>query len=250
MGLEARSEAAAGSAAGRAPRAVAVLGMHRSGTSCLTGSLQGYGLHLGDVQERNPHNARGNRESLRIMHLNNAVLAHSGGAWNQPPSRLDWTGEHAAERDAIVRELQAPGGSWGFKDPRTVFTLPFWRDGIGDLALVGAFRHPAAVARSLAARDRMPHAEAFRLWLAYNERILELRAQDAFPLVSFDLPPRDYARRLERTASLLCLDRAGAGDPFFAPELRNDLDEDIVAAVPAELLDLYARMQLAAVGEP
>lgn len=250
MGPDACSEAATGAGAGRAPRAIAVLGMHRSGTSCLTGSLQRHGLYLGDVQERNPYNARGNRESLRIMHLNNAVLAHSGGAWDQPPSRLAWTAEHAAERDAIVRDLQAPGGPWGFKDPRTVFTLPFWREGIHDLSLVGAFRHPAAVARSLAARNGMPPAEAFRLWRAYNERMLEHRAQDAFPLLSFDLPPDDYARQLGRVASSLGLDPAGSGDPFFDAALRNDLDDDIAAAVPAELLDLHARMQQAAGVQP
>src|SRR5690606_15498004 len=86
--------------------ATLVLGMHRCGTSALAGSLQRRGLHLGPVQERNPHNLRGNRESLRVMHLNNAVLEHSGGAWDNPPPSVSWTSEHIAERELIVRSLQ------------------------------------------------------------------------------------------------------------------------------------------------
>jgi len=42
---------------------VAILGMHRSGTSCLAGSLQELGLYLGEVYDQNPHNPRGNREN-------------------------------------------------------------------------------------------------------------------------------------------------------------------------------------------
>lgn len=42
---------------------VLILGMHRSGTSCLAGSLQEAGLYLGEVNTAAPHNAKGNRES-------------------------------------------------------------------------------------------------------------------------------------------------------------------------------------------
>lgn len=63
---------------------VMVLGMHRSGTSCLTGLLQQTGLELGDVVTEAPHNKKGNRENLDIMRLNDDVLAHSRGSWDRP----------------------------------------------------------------------------------------------------------------------------------------------------------------------
>ena len=45
--------------------AVVILGMHRSGTSCLTGSLQDKGLYLGQVSQRGTFNKKGNRERWR-----------------------------------------------------------------------------------------------------------------------------------------------------------------------------------------
>ena len=65
-----------------------VLGMHRSGTSCLTGSLQEAGLYLGDCHTWNPHNLKGNRENQEIVDINDRVLADNGGAWDAPPERV------------------------------------------------------------------------------------------------------------------------------------------------------------------
>src|SRR3954462_4719838 len=106
---------------------VVILGMHRSGTSCLAGTLQDCGLYLGEVYEWRPFNLKGNRENQRIMDVNDAVLNLSDGAWNRPPTQLRWDDACSAERDAIVRGMrEASTGPWGFKDPRTLLTLPFW----------------------------------------------------------------------------------------------------------------------------
>jgi hypothetical protein len=174
-------------------RAILIVGMHRSGTSCLAGSLQQRGLHLGDVQESSLHNRKGNRESLRIMHLNEALLVHGGGSWDRLPEEITWTGEHAAERDAIISMLESGSvtGCWGFKDPRTLATLPFWYDGIdGAVTLVGSFRAPTLVARSLHARGRMPYEAGYELWRIYNVLLLQQFQQRPFPLVCFDLDER------------------------------------------------------------
>ena len=53
---------------------ILILGMHRSGTSCLAGSLQQQGVYLGEVHEWNPHNLKGNRENPHIMALNEGLL--------------------------------------------------------------------------------------------------------------------------------------------------------------------------------
>ena len=56
-------------------RVIAILGMHRSGTSCLTGSLQNSGLFLGECHTWNKHNERGNRENQKFVDLHDAILA-------------------------------------------------------------------------------------------------------------------------------------------------------------------------------
>lgn len=224
--------------------AILVLGMHRSGTSCLAGSLQRRGLFLGEVQERNPHNARGNRESRRIMELNDAVLAHSGGAWDRPPARLSWSAAHAAERERIVDSLQSGSRPWGFKDPRTLLVLPFWLEDIRRPALVGAFRHPVQVACSLYRRSRMPADQAHALWFEYNRRLLDMHRSQRFPLVSFDLDDADYSIEVDRAACQLGL---GALDPpgsdFFEPGLRGGVrDQDEVLEPAMEVMQVYGAL--------
>jgi hypothetical protein len=59
--------------------------MHRSGTSCLTGTLESWGVVLGDVHRGNPFNAKGNRESQKIMDLHDRIMAANGGSWLRPP---------------------------------------------------------------------------------------------------------------------------------------------------------------------
>lgn len=208
------------------PSPILILGMHRSGTSCLAGSLQQRGLFLGEVYESRPYNRKGNRENQRIMDLNDAVLAASGGAWNLPPAMLRWDAAAASGRDAIVASLQAAAGErpWGFKDPRTLLTLPFWRERLGDARLVGTFRHPAQVARSLVARDpSMPFDAALDLWLAYNRRLLDLQAAAPFPLVDFDVASDAYVATVDALAGDLRLPgTGGAADEFFEEGLRTD----------------------------
>lgn len=218
---------------------ILVLGMHRSGTSCLAGSLQQRGLHLGKVYESRPHNRKGNRENQRVMDVNNAVLAASGGSWDLPPTTLRWDAANATERDAIVAELTvgSPGSPWGFKDPRTLLTIAFWRQKLPEARLVGTFRHPALVARSLHARDpRMSMDACLALWADYNERLLALHARDPFPIVSFDADAGAYARTLDAVAIHLGLRAAPEGEAFFEGELRTGSSHE---AVPANLQATY-----------
>lgn len=217
---------------------VAVLGMHRSGTSSLAGSLQEAGLHLGEVVTQAQHNRKGNRESLAVRDLNDRLLEHNDGAWDRPPDRLVWDDDFRTQRAAVIA-AHAADWRWGFKDPRTLLTLPFWQEGLPDLALVGTFRHPLAVAASLERRDGLATAVGLRLWQAYNERLVAAHEATPFPLISFDLPPDAYAAGVARIAEALDLpERPG----FFTEELRHHGPVDD-AALPAELAALHDRLR-------
>lgn len=86
-------------------RAVIVLGMHRSGTSSLMGSLIQAGLHVGQVNLSAPHNRKGNREYGRIVALHGNLLQSSGGSWDEPPLTVTWEKAHTAEQDVIIELL-------------------------------------------------------------------------------------------------------------------------------------------------
>ena len=84
----------AAGAAGQRPRTVVVLGMHRSGTSLLAGTLQEAGLELGEVVHSAPHNRKGNRESISIRTLHEDLLERSGGRKRGPAARY-WSSASA-----------------------------------------------------------------------------------------------------------------------------------------------------------
>ena len=103
-------------------RAMIVLGMHRSGTSMLAGTLEEAGLTLGDVVNQAPDNAKGHRENLAIMSMQEDLLQRNAGSWDNPPETVSWGRLHRAVRDLFISSFRS-SKVWGFKDPRTLITL-------------------------------------------------------------------------------------------------------------------------------
>jgi len=225
---------------------ICVLGMHRSGTSCLTGIMQAFGVELGEVYTENLYNKKGNRENSRIVTLNDAVLATSGGAWNNPVVVDTWNREQRRERDAIIEELAGRTPKfWGFKDTRTLFTLPFWLEAIQKPRFIGTFRHPNQVARSLQNRDGAPIEQSWELWRIYNQRLLELARQYGFALVNFDLEPDAYLADTVAKLVNLGLDPALTRNAaaFFDAELRSPpADNADTHELPANVASLYKEL--------
>ena len=66
---------------------VIILGMHRSGTSMVSGLLTNLGVDLGeDALGPLISNPRGHFEDGDFLGLNNAILAAAGGTWDDPPA--------------------------------------------------------------------------------------------------------------------------------------------------------------------
>jgi hypothetical protein len=213
--------------------------MHRSGTSCLAGTLEEAGLHLGNVITEAPHNAKGNRENRSIMDLHEELLVHSGGSWDKPPARLSWSNEHRSKRDEIIRSYGDAAG-WGFKCPRTLVTLDFWLEAIPSLSFVGTFRHPLLVAESLARRNGGDLGGWLALWRIYNERLVALYDANPFPIVRFDTDPDTYRRSLDTIIDALGF-RPASALTFFEPVLRHHV-EPPEAELPGEVTSLYAHL--------
>lgn len=226
-----------------APRPpVLVLGMHRSGTSFLAGSLQAAGLALDGASTWDKHNQKGNRERRDLMELHEGMLARRGFSWKAPPpGAVAWTGEEREAARALVAAAAASGRPWGFKDPRTLLLAEGWLDLFPDARLVGIFRHPALVAASLKARSgsHVPREDAFALWAAYNRRLLALHDQRPFPVLSFDEPEDLLRARLD--ALLPGLGLRPPPEPFFDRGLRHH--EAAPGEVHPSLRDLWAALE-------
>jgi hypothetical protein len=219
---------------------VLILGMHRSGTSFLAGSLQAAGLALDGASTWDKHNRKGNRERRDLMEMQEAMLARRGHSWRAPPpGPVAWTAEEREAALRLVAPALASGRPWGFKDPRTLLLAEGWLDLFPDARLVGIVRHPSLVAASLKARSRIPREDAYALWAAYNRRLLLLHDRAPFPILSFDEPGEALRARLE--ALLPSLGLAPPPEPFFDPELRHH--EEPPGEVHPSLAGLWAALE-------
>jgi hypothetical protein len=222
-------------------RIIIILGMHRSGTSCLTGSLQQGGLELGEFSSWNPHNLKGNRENNSIMSLHESILADNNSSWFTPSNRLKWQPSHKKQAREIL-EQNAKSAIWGFKDPRTLFTLDGWLSLGIQPEYVGIYRSPAAVVQSLLTRsDTIDQSNALKLWYSHNIQLLKLHKKYQFPLLSFDWDEEKFNTALGKLHLQLGLTPLGADERFFENNLRHNQD-DLQLRLPWKVSRLYNRL--------
>jgi len=195
-------------------KAICVLGMHRGGTSAVTGVVHELGAFLGPaghLMARRKDNPAGFFEHQLLTDLNDELLHALGGTWSQPP-RFDDGWEHASHLDGIrVRAQQrlhedfADAPLWVWKDPRSCLTLPFWRPLLPPTQFVVCVRNPLDVARSLLARDGLDEAMGIDLWMRHT--VAALAGHGTLPLlVLYDDVVDDPSTEVARIAAFLELD--------------------------------------------
>jgi hypothetical protein len=236
-------------------RPVAVVGMHRSGTSMVAKLLQQAGLNLGDEADLMPpaeENPEGFYEHLEFVRLNNEVLNVAGAGWDCPPAAgFNWHDDaldsfrERARSLASQLEERLP---WGWKDPRTSLTLPFWRGALGPLQIVAVVRNPLEVVISLNRRNGFSFALGLTLWQIYAERILEDTSPAERLVTHYDSYFLEPEQEITRVLAFLGLDHGQDRQALKSaalPALRHhrktvrDLEDD---GFPVEAIDLYVRL--------
>jgi len=159
---------------------VVVVGMHRSGTSALTGALGALGFQTNRPEDRMdwPESNPEHWESLSLALHDDDLVQRLGGTWDAPPPLSPGWEEGTIARSMpdpapIVAAAYPDQGPLVWKDPRICLLLPYWRRLIpGPLTAVLVWRSPVAVARSLEKRDGLPLAVGIALWERYNRSAL------------------------------------------------------------------------------
>ena len=144
---------------------VFVVGMHRSGTTAVTRTINLMGVPTCVESDLAPGwigNPEGHWESLTLMRTDDALLREVGAAWWCPPPVVDglWTSSRIERMRPVARaEFDAvhPTAEWVAKDPRVCVTLPFWRQAL-DRPARRRPRHPGSAGDRVVARDarRLP----------------------------------------------------------------------------------------------
>lgn len=251
-------------------RALLVLGMHRSGTSAVTGVLNLAGVRLGAslMEGIEGNNARGFWELLDAVAINERLLHWFGRTWfDLRPLPEDWvhasaTTEAMEQMRALIQHEFADAPLWALKDPRLCLLAPAWLRTIDAMGMtttcVVVVRHPEEVAASLYARDGLSRGYAFVLWGQYL--LAALAAARGRPCVVIDYAGflADWRQALQAIASACGssampawphLDAAAVERfldaserhhraPATVPDYRNDPLAAVVHELHAALIDM------------
>jgi sulfotransferase family protein len=191
------------------PAPIAVLGMHRSGTSIVAQILNAMGCYAGRSDELAPpdvFNPSGYWEHREVVALDDEILAALGANWLEPAnadvSKLtDDVRRGFVDRARSIAARLGEHGTWMVKDPRMSLVMPIWREALGRPVCVLVWREPLAVARSLLRRDGLPIVIGMALWEEYTRAMLAGTA--ALPRILFSYEelmaePAQSTARLQR----------------------------------------------------
>ena len=149
---------------------IILTGMHRSGTSLLSKIFQNEGVLLGNQKDIN-------NESVFFQNINKWILSSYGCSWNTIEdleisiddkrfdmmlfkmkklieSRLNY--KYFGLCSFILRKsFFNLKDNWGWKDPRSIVTLPFWMNLFPNAKVIVLLRHPFDVVNSLLERNKL-----------------------------------------------------------------------------------------------
>ena len=167
-----------------------VLGMHRSGTSAITGALRLCGAWVGDETEltdANAENPLGFWERRDMRDLCDRMLHSAGADWwkiaDFDPKAIPRVelAEQRQEFEKIVSVLDKYE-AWVIKEPRLCLLLPVLRHYVKNPVCIHIYRNPLEVARSLQTRNRFSISAGLALWEVYN--LHALNASEGLPRIS------------------------------------------------------------------
>ncbi len=158
-------------------RVVVITGMHRSGTSLVTGLLQQAGVDIGrELLPANRGNPYGYLEDTEFLDFQEQLL-RARGLDMFVTAPVDFAPTAAEiERAKSLISARANRPIWGWKDPRTSLFLEFWDQLLPEASYIFLYRHPLEVVLSLMRRGDFSQNGRIELglqsWCVYNESII------------------------------------------------------------------------------
>jgi len=216
-----------------------VLGMHRSGTSALSGVL----AHLGcgtprSIAPADENNQRGYFESIPLWKLSEDILEAAGSKWDdwRPVSPEAFTPEQWAafskRAQWVLNHEFQDQPLFVLKDPRMCRLLSFWLPEIQAFGyqahFVLTYRHPMEVAASLARRNDLVPEYGLLMWLHYVLQAERATRSVKRVFISYNSILKDWRQvvdqmraGLDLTLPVLSDESAATIDDFLSAKLRR-----------------------------
>src|SRR5947208_4483742 len=180
--------------------AVCITGMHRSGTSMVTGWLASCGLPVDHGRLLGPGkaNPKGHFEDLDFVDLQAVVVSRNDPdslGWKvEEPVRLSFDEAERATAEQLLAERNAAYPAWAWKDPRSLHFLDEWLAVDPSIRVIMLWRPAADVAASLRRREaigppgvQLGRYDPLRMWTASNQLAVDWkRAHPDALLLSLD----------------------------------------------------------------
>lgn len=214
---------------------IVVLGMHRSGTSAITGALEKIGVALPqDLWPAQEDNPKGFFEGRKVIELNEKLLAQNGSNYDDTRFNIQISEEsislHLDEAKRCIEQDFAYSKVFALKDPRMCITFPLWERALLELGIeikvVIPYRNPFEVARSLKKRNDFSTEKSLLLWakhLLFAEKYS--RKYSRF-FIGFDQLIAKTAYVLPKLSEFVGVElsqeaMASVKDEFLEPSLKN-----------------------------
>ena len=158
---------------------ILILGMHRSGTSALTGVLNLLDVYLGsDLMEGNSANQKGYFENNHFYQVNEKLLSMIDSSWDDVffnDEKIKSIEKFDDLKSVIQKEFEF-ANIFAIKDPRLIYLFPIYKKVLEslqiDIKIILPYRNPVEVANSLNRRDSMSKEKGLLLW-AYHFLLAE-----------------------------------------------------------------------------
>jgi hypothetical protein len=233
---------------------IAIVGMHRSGTSMVTRLLNLCGLDLGPEADLMPpieaDNSEGYWENVNFVWINDEILRlRKADAYHPPQYTPTWKqnvdlAQVTSYANDLIAELSS-AAVWGWKDPRTTLTLDFWQSLIPDLKIIMCLRHPTEVAQSLARRHSLDSIDVtLKLWWDYNQMIFHLFPRERFLLTHYNSYFQNPIAELRRLTDFIGLSTSDdqittAIQSILGQVRHNKAAITDASQLPQDILNLY-----------
>ncbi|TLU67356.1 hypothetical protein FE810_03485 [Thalassotalea litorea] len=234
----------------RTQKAVIVIGMHRSGTSALSGELSRLGVFMGKhlLKPQKGVNDKGFYENAHLLALNEQLLDRNQLSWDYPllppPFPESISAKFKRKSLAFLEKEYGTAPLWGMKDPRVSILLPFWHEVFQSADIepiyVLMIRNPLEVAASLHKRDKFSQDKSLMLWLNYNFFSYLYSGKNARVVIDFEQLLEHPDSAMEPLVSKLAID-VEQGQSFIDKSLKRQVVDavEVTGILPTLALDLY-----------